>query len=379
MESRAVPPRRVRWRRNGTIAPRAVSSTAQIATRPNQRTLAPTPTTCPAPAAANHPSTSPTGIAWASALPPPGSGTAPWRVHPVGGAPAAARFSASSSAVADGALRPAAQATTRPGSHDTCSSTTPGSRSRASSSTRGFAVRALRPGGASRSARSASRSLRPARPVRAVGSSRRCPVRRAHASASRRRSDSRSAMTISRSSPRSDCARSRCSSASRRSASSELRHPTGSACSAASCSGVASPSTSASTYMSNCHGAIGVGVGVPVTDLRWIRRRARRAPSKNAGPRARPVPVAPCGGRKLETRLLRVHDDVGDVDRSDDVDGSIDGTTGPTIVRQFGGEDVTAADAYSAAGMRFSHRPGLVIGAPVRRNRTRWFHKTPPT
>jgi hypothetical protein len=132
-------------------------------------------------------------------------------------------------------------------------------------------------------------------------------------------------------------------------------------------------------YMSNCHGAIGVGVGVPVTDLRWIRRRARRAPSKNAGPRAPPVPVAPCGGRKLETRLLRVHDDVGDVDRSDDVDGSIDGTTGPAIVRQFGGEDVTAADAYSAVGMRFSHRPGLVIDATVRRNRTRWFHKTPPT
>ncbi len=134
--SRAVPPRRVRWRRNGTIAPRAVSSTAQIATRPSQRTLAPTPSTWPAPAATNQPSTSPTGIACASARPPPGSGTGPCRVQPAAGAPAAASISASSSDAADAAFFPAAHATTRPGSHDTCTSTTPGSRSRASGSSR---------------------------------------------------------------------------------------------------------------------------------------------------------------------------------------------------------------------------------------------------
>ena len=115
-------------------------------------------------------------------------------------------------------------------------------------------------------------------------------------------------MTCSRSSPRSERALARCSSASRSSASNEARHATGSACSTASCSGVASPSISASTYMSNCQGASGVGVGVPVTFLRWIPRRPRRASSKSAGPKALPVPVAPWGGPKTETRPLRVNE-----------------------------------------------------------------------
>ena len=40
-DSRALPLLRLRWRSSGTIAPCAVSSTAQIATRPSHRTLGP--------------------------------------------------------------------------------------------------------------------------------------------------------------------------------------------------------------------------------------------------------------------------------------------------------------------------------------------------
>ncbi len=85
------------------------------------------PSTWPAPAATSQPKTSPTGIACASARAPPGSGTGPCRVQPALGAPAVASNFARSSPGAVGALRPAAQATTRPGSHETWTSTTPGS------------------------------------------------------------------------------------------------------------------------------------------------------------------------------------------------------------------------------------------------------------
>jgi hypothetical protein len=164
-------------------------------------------------------------------------------------------------------------------------------------------------------------------------------------------------MTCSRSSPRSDRARSRCSSASRNNASSDERQAAGSAWSTASCSGVASPSTSASTYMSNCHGASGVGVGVCVTDLRWIRRRAQRASSKSAGPRTRPVPVAPCGGPKLGNRPLRVDGNVDNVHRRNN--RSKQCTTFPEATRTRPRVAVPARTCYSAlARVPYSNRAG---------------------
>ena len=125
---RDEPLRRRRWRSTGTIAPRAASSTAHIATLPSQRTLGPTSSrTSPEPAATSQPSTSPTGALTAEALSPPGTFTSGCEIHGAAGASAAARNFATSSAVAVGHPGPPAQATTRPGSHDSCRRTTPGS------------------------------------------------------------------------------------------------------------------------------------------------------------------------------------------------------------------------------------------------------------
>ena len=105
---------------------------------------------------------------------------------------------------------------------------------------------------------------------------------RAHASASRRCSDARSASTWSRSSPRSDRALARCSSASRTRCSSEARHAGRSASRAASCSEVASPSASAPTYMSSCQGlsVVGAVTGAPTPkSKRNLDGEAHRDPS----------------------------------------------------------------------------------------------------
>ncbi len=167
------------------MAPWAVSSTAQIPTCPSQPTLGPTSGPAwSAPAATSQPSTSPTGAATASALPFPGSGTLPCRAQLDSGAPASASMVRTSSPPAGWARGPAAHATTRPGSHDTCSCTTPGSSSSSSGS----------------------------RPLSAPGC---CAVSRAQAADSWRRSAERSATTWSRSSPGSLRALARCSSASR--------------------------------------------------------------------------------------------------------------------------------------------------------------------
>ena len=230
-DSLELPLPRLRWRSSGTIAPRAVSSTAQIATRPNQRTLgAMSSPASPAPAATSHPSTSPTGIPNASAFPEtPGTGTGACGVQPADGAPAAASIAVTSSAFASGVPGPAAHATTRPGSHETCNWTVPGTRISSSSPESSWSS--------------------PPGPT----------VRRFHAAASRRCSDSRSATTWARSSPCSVRALARCSSASRSRRDNAVRHASLSASSTASCSGVASPSASAPTYMSSCHGASAVG------------------------------------------------------------------------------------------------------------------------
>ena len=170
------------------------------------------------------------------------------------------------------ALRPAAHATTRPGSHDTCTSTTPGSRSRSSRSSRPSRSRAVR-----------ARHWPTAGAV--VDSARRCPVWRAHASARRRCSDSRSAMTCSRSSPRSD-ARARRGAPRRRAATPAARRATRPDRPAAP-RVVRAWRRRRPRHRRTCRTATarcGVGVGVPVTDLRWIRRRTRRASSKKCGP-----------------------------------------------------------------------------------------------
>ena len=232
LELLAAPRRRRRWRNNGTIAPRAVSSTAQTATRPNHRTLGATSSTCPAPAATSHPRTSPTGTANAAAAAPRGSGTGVWRIHPDVGAPAAPSMAITSSPSAAASPGPPPQATTRPGSHDTCTwSARPVPRVRVASDPYRRCAAALRS------------------PPPAV------PLNRAHAAESRRRSDCASASTWSRSSPRSARALATNSSASRSSRSSVARHPARSASRTASCSSVASPSASASTHRSNCQGA----------------------------------------------------------------------------------------------------------------------------
>ena len=71
---RDEPLRRRRCRSTGTMAPRAASSTAHIATLPSQRTLGPTSSrTSPEPAATSQPSTSPTGALTAAAFSPPGT------------------------------------------------------------------------------------------------------------------------------------------------------------------------------------------------------------------------------------------------------------------------------------------------------------------
>ena len=100
---RAEPVRRRRCRSTGTIAPRAASSTAHIATLPSQRTLGPTSSrTSPEPAATSQPRTSPTGAATAAALSPPGTGTSGCAVHGAAGASASARNLATSSASGGG-------------------------------------------------------------------------------------------------------------------------------------------------------------------------------------------------------------------------------------------------------------------------------------
>ena len=222
---RDEPLRRRRCRRTGTIAPRAASSTAHIATLPSQRTLGPTSSrTSPAPAATSHPSTSPTGAATAAALSPPGIGTSGCAAHGAAGASASARNLATSSASAVGQPRPPAQATTRPGSHDSCRRTTAGS--------------------------TVSGSAAPPDPLLGLTMApplRRSPVRRKRAAVSCRWRCSASATTWSRSSPGRRRAAARCSSASMRRRNKDARHRGGSASRTASCAGVASSSASSST------------------------------------------------------------------------------------------------------------------------------------
>src|SRR3954470_11414475 len=77
------------------------------------------------PAATNQPNTSPTGIWNASAWTPPDSGTGACGLQPDCGAPAAASRAGTPAAGSTVARGPPAQATTRPGSHETWSWVTP--------------------------------------------------------------------------------------------------------------------------------------------------------------------------------------------------------------------------------------------------------------
>ena len=251
LELLAVPRRRRRWRSNGTIAPRAVSSTAQTATRPNHRTLGATSSTCPAPAATSHPSTSPTGTANAAARRAPRQ-----RDRGVADPPRRRRACSAEHGhdlIAVGGRRDPVPA---PRHHAVPVPTTP-------------APGALRARLGSSRARAAPDT---------VGRRARSPplpsaVNRAHAADNRRRSDCASASTWSRSSPRSARALATNSSASRTRRSSVSRHPARSASSTASCSAVASPSASASTQRSNCHGATAAGAEDCVTGSSLARRR----------------------------------------------------------------------------------------------------------
>ena len=142
---------------------------------------------------------------------------------------------------------PAAHATTRPGSHDTCSCTVPARSSRAASSRRCVGRRASR--------LVVATSSRRRRAARLAGVTR--PTRPRAAAARLEVGDDLLALLAPQ-----RCARSR-GAPRRRGAGAQRDAPRrrGSASSTASCSGVASPSTSASTYASNCHGASAVGVG----------------------------------------------------------------------------------------------------------------------
>ena len=241
---RALWLRRVRRRSSGTIAPRAVSSTAQIATLPEP---AHARARCRrrldrAPAATSQPSTSPTGIASASAVPPPGSGTAACAC------PSRLRRARRGEqlrdlvAVADRRVRTAGprddaarlprhlQEDRAVGRHllfglDRFAHDRPAGAGAGRFASGRACRRCVR--------RSAARTRRPAAPARTRGRRRPGPAPRPAA-----------------------CARSRGAPPLRAPSSTATRATaTGFASSTASCSGVATPSASAPTYMSNCHGA----------------------------------------------------------------------------------------------------------------------------
>jgi len=221
------------------MAPRAASSTAQMATSPSQRTPGPTSApTCPAPTATSQPSTSP----------PARRPRRPGHRHRALG-----RRCDGSRAPTAPRRRPAStRAPCGRGSHN-------GDR-RPRRPPCGL-PRELQPDGAGRQltldGHGGRRRTAPGALLgRGLGGG---PVRRVRATDKRRWSYSASASTCSRSSPWRRRATARCSSASATRRSSVARQPTRSAPSAASCSGVASPSASASTQRSNCHGATALG------------------------------------------------------------------------------------------------------------------------
>ena len=177
------------------MAPRAVSSTAQIATRPSQRTLAPTSaSSCPAPAATSQPEDLADRGAERRGLLAVGQRDAGVR-RPTGtrGPRRRRACSRTSSAGAGSQRGPPAQATTRPGSHESWSWTISGSRESGSG----------------------PRSLRPCAGGLGAGASTSIPVRRDQARTSRWWSASASASTWVRSGPWSRRAALRCWSAAR--------------------------------------------------------------------------------------------------------------------------------------------------------------------
>ena len=183
--------RALRCRSSGTIAPRAVSSTAQIATRPSQRTLGPMLVADltgaggdqPAEHLADRDRQRVGGAARREAARPCARST------PLRRARGARATSLTCARSATGARGPPAQATTRPGSHETCSC---GRAGRRPAPPRRLATSA-RPLAARRRGRADS--------VAARRRSRSFDVGRVRGGEPPR-SDSRSATTWSRSSPR---------------------------------------------------------------------------------------------------------------------------------------------------------------------------------
>ena len=116
--------------RRGTIAPRATTRTPSSATRASQRRLAPRPLPSrSALIAISHPNPSWIWIDNASAETSPPSGTPGWTDQPCAGPPQPSRRVANSSFDAGVAPRPPAQTTTVPADHDACSTTSSGGRS----------------------------------------------------------------------------------------------------------------------------------------------------------------------------------------------------------------------------------------------------------
>ena len=75
-----------------------------------------------------------------------------------------------------------------------------------------------------------------------------------------------------------------------------------------------------------------------------LRRRTQRAPSKNAGPKARPVPATPCGGPRLGSQPFRV----------DGLSTAVNGTAVALIVSEFSMPHGHRADLVQRT--RFSRR-----------------------
>ena len=110
------------------MRPLATSPTAATATRPSQRTLAPTPSSSPWPpptATTSQPSASSTGIDSAAARRPLGSVTSAWTAQPRLGPPSASRRSARSAFVWATMSGPPAHTTIEPFAHDAWSRISP--------------------------------------------------------------------------------------------------------------------------------------------------------------------------------------------------------------------------------------------------------------
>ena len=112
----------------GTKRPWAVSRTARAATRPSQATLGPIPSSpAVSPSATSQPRQLSTGAETVSARLRPPSLTGRYGAHSTVEPPQSSRRALTPSALSGGAPWPAAQAMTRPGIHESCSSATPAS------------------------------------------------------------------------------------------------------------------------------------------------------------------------------------------------------------------------------------------------------------